>query len=556
MKNINNYANKSKKELIKILFEIESRANCHQEQIHHQAEQIIHQAEQITKQEIQITNQQNQISQQEIQITQHKKQITLLEEYIKAYQLRQFARKSEKINHEQLSFFDEAVPPKNEEKILAQEEEIKVAAFTRKKSGRKPLPAELPRVPRIYDLNDDEKICHCGCELTYITDEKSEQLEIIPAKIYVIEHIKKKYACKKCEETIKISKMPTPPIPRSIAASGLLSHVLVSKFEDHLPLFRQEKILKRIGVDIPRATLCLWVIKCAELLKPLITLLQDYIINYDIAYADETTVQVLKEPNKSVQSKKYMWLFAGGEPDKFAYYYQYHPSRSHEVPDNFFADFKGYLHCDGYPAYDTLAAKNPNIILSGCMYHVRRKFFEVTKLSKATEGVSHDVLKYIAKLAIIEEEIKTFSSPEKINHRLNRAKPILDEMHAYLIEKKPQIPPKSLLGQAVNYTLNQWSKLLIYLQDGRLENSNNRSERAIKPFVIGRKGWLFADSVAGAHAAAIIFSLIETCKHHKIQPYDWFRYVLQTLPTCQTAAELDALLPFNIDRKLLVVDIY
>lgn len=494
------------------------------------------------------------IAEQNTHIIQLAKQVQILEEYVQAHKHRQFANKSEKLSREQISLFDEAQLPKQPEKITAAEEEIQVASYSRvKSSGRKPLPKDLPRVQRIYDLEDTEKSCPCGCTLTHISDEKSEQLEIIPAKVYVIEHIKKKYACKACEETIKTAKMPPLPIPRSIAASGLLSHVLTSKFQDHLPLFRQEQILKRIGVDLPRSTLCLWVIKCAALLKPLMKLIYDYIINYDIAYADETTLQVIKETSKGISSKKYMWLFSGGPPDKFSFYYEYHPSRSHEVAKNFFEDYKGYVHCDGYGAYDTLAANNKDITLVGCLYHARRKFVEVIKIMKSKDGVAVDIINYIAKLAKIEEDIKEKAPQEKYQIRLDRAKPLLDALQDYLIINQPNIPPKSLLGKAVSYTLNQWPKLLTYLQDGRLDNNNNRSERAIKPFVIGRKGWLFANSVEGAHAAATIFSLVETCKYHGVEPYDYFRYVLNAIPRCKTLADLEALLPFNIDKKILTL---
>ena len=493
------------------------------------------------------------LCEKEKHISAQAKQILLLEEAVRAYNHRQFANKSEKIDASQLSIFNEAQLPKQPEKIQTAEEEIQVASYVRKKQpGRKPLPSDLPRIPRVYDLPEAEKVCACGCELTHIKDEKSEQLEIIPAKIYVIEHIRKKYACKACEETIKTASMPIPPIPRSIAASGLLSHVLVSKYQDHLPLFRQEKILKRIGIDLPRATLSLWVLKCAELFAPLMKLLHDRILTYDIAYADETTTQVIKEPSKGIQSKKYMWMFAGGPPEQFTFYYQYHPSRSHDVPLNFFADFKGYVHCDGFAAYDTLASINRSITQVGCLYHARRKFIEVIKITKAETGVAVDVIKLIAKLAKIEEDIKLLSSEEKYQKRLHQAKPILDELFAYLYQQQPYIPPKSLLGKAVSYTLNQWPKLLIYLQDGRLENNNNRSERAIKPFVMGRKAWLFANSVEGAHAGATIFSLIETCKYHGIEAYDYFRYALNALPLCQTISDYEALLPFNIDKKFLI----
>lgn len=492
------------------------------------------------------------LKQKDLVVTQQAKQIQFLEEQILAYQLRQFAAKSEKISPNQASFFDEATLPKSEEKNLVAEEEITVASYKRQNNpGRRPLPPELLRVQRIYDLAKEEKTCACGCALTHIKDEKSEQLEIIPAKIYVIEHIRKKYACKSCQTTIKIAKQPVAPIPRSIAASGLLSHVLVCKFQDHLPLHRQETILKRIGVDIPRATLSLWVIKCAELLMPILKLMHDRIITYDVSYADETTIQVLKEPNKSVSAKKYMWLFAGGPPEEFIYYYQYHSSRSHEAPLQFFEDFSGFLHCDGYPAYDSLAGKRPSITLVGCLYHARRKFIEVVKLAPNKEGVAASVVKQIAKLALIEEEIKSLNLSEKQAARLAKIKPLLDELHQYLINNQPQVPPKSLLGQAINYTLNQWSKILNYLKDPRLDISNNLSERAIKPFVIGRKGWLFAGCVAGANAAATIFSIIETCKYHKIEPYDYLRYVLDALPQCQTIDDYEKLLPYKIDKSLL-----
>jgi len=492
------------------------------------------------------------LAEKDSHITQQSQQIDTLSELLRIYRHRQFGNKSEIIPAEQLGIFNEAELPKNAAAIIEADEEIHIVAHTRKKSpGRKALPADLPREQHIHDLPEEEKICACGKELTHIKDETCEQLEIIPAKVYVIQHVRKKYACKHCEETIKTAVMPAQPIPRSIASPGLLSHVLVSKFQDHLPLHRQEQMLRRIGIDIPRATLCLWVIRSASLFEPMMRLMHKNILAYDIAYSDETTAQVLKDPNKGVKSKKYMWLFAGGAPDKFCFYYRYHYSRSHDVALEFFTGYKGYIHCDGFPGYDTLAAKSADIKLSGCMYHVRRKFVEIIKTFQAKEGVAHDVVKYIAKLAKIEEEIKKLNYTERFDIRIEKAKPVLDELHAYLIAVYPRVLPKSPLGQAVSYTLNQWPKLITYLSDGRLENNNNRSERAIKPFVIGRKGWMFSDSVAGAEAGAIIFSLVETCKYHEVEPYDWFRYALQQLPLCQSDAEVESLMPFNIDKALL-----
>ncbi len=332
--------------------------------------------------------------------------------------------------------------------------------------------------------------------------------------------------------------------------------MLVSKFQDHLPLFRQEQILRRIGVDIPRATLSLWVIKCAELMMPFMKLFHDRIITYDVSFSDETTAQVIKEPSKGVANKKYVWLFSGGPPEQFVFYYKYHPSRSHDVVEEFFTDYSGYLHCDGYPGYDAFATKNQKIKLVGSLYHARRKFVEVAKLAPNKEGIATHVIKLIAELAHIEESIKNLSFDDKYQNRLDKSKPILNELFIYLQENQPKIPPKSLLGHAVSYTINQWKKIITYLNDGRLEISNNRSERAIKPFVIGRKGWLFSYSVAGANAAATIYSIIETCKYHQIEPYEYLRYVLQVLPQCKTIEDYEALLPYNIDKQLLVSNVW
>ncbi len=476
---------------------------------------------------------------------------TQLLEIIRLYKHRQFGRKTEANLEGQIGLFDEAIIPKEPKVIQAADEEIHVAGHTRKKSpGRKPLPDHLDREQRIYDLSEAEKICHCGQNLTHITDDICEQLEIIPAKIYVIQHVRKKYSCKDCECNIKTAPFPAQPIPRSIAGPGLLSHVVVSKFQDHLPLYRQEKILHRMDIDIPRATLSLWVLRAAELLSPLKAMLKELILNYDVAYADETTLQVIKESKKSIESKKYMWLFSGGSPDKFCFYYQYHPSRAHEVALTFFEPFKGYLHCDGYGAYDALETRSNNITLVGCLYHARRKFVEVTKIATSKkEGVAHQVLNYIKQLAIIEDEIIEFEPIQRQRVREEKARPVLKSLHEYLLQVKAF--PKSALGQAISYTLNQWPKLMNYLKDGRLEISNNLSERAIKPFAIGRKNWLFANSVEGAEAGATLYSFIETCKYHEIEPFDWFRYVFAQLPLCHSDAEREALLPFNIDPERL-----
>jgi len=472
--------------------------------------------------------------------------ISQLLEQLKLNKHKRFGAQSEKDNdNPQLSLFDEAQEPDNQPEIDAADEELTIPEHKRKKRGRKPLPKGLPRKQKVYDIPESDKACHCGCALTAIGEEVTEQLNIIPAKVFVIEHIRKKYACKSCEETIKQAKMPKQPIPKSIAGPGLLAHVLVAKFHDHLPLYRQESILQRMGIDIPRATLSHWVLKCGELLLPLTKLLLSQIQAYDVAYADESTVQVLNEPGRAPQTKSYMWVLGGGPPDKFGMVYSYSPSRGHQVPLDLLEDFKGYLHCDGFQVYDVLSAKQ-SLTLVGCWYHVRRKFVEANKVSSKA-GLAKQAINIIKKLSLIEKQAKAqLLTPEGIYQlRKRKALPIIKAFKVWLEKHAHQVPRQSLIGNAIHYTLNQWPKLMGYLKDGRLEISNNRTERAIKPFATGRKNWLFANSVAGAKAAATIYSLIQTCKYHDVNPYDYLAHVLEAIPSCLTIEKLEPLLPYH-----------
>lgn len=495
------------------------------------------------------------ISAKESTISQNKKTISYLVEQLKLGRHQRFGKSSERDeDHPQKSLFDEAgineTPDAiNEDDRNENDAETQVSSHARKKRARQPLPGGLKRIEVIHDLSDAEKQCPCGCEMSLIGDERSEQLEIIPAKVYVVVHVKMKYACKGCNETIKQTPPPALPIPKSIAAPGLLANVLVSKFEDHLPLYRQESILERIGVDIPRASLSNWVIKCANLLKPLVNLIQSNILDYDVAFADETTVQVLREVERPPDKKSYMWLFTGGRPGEEGSVYRYAPSRAHQVPLEFFGDYRGYLHCDGFKAYDTLAAKS-DITLVGCLYHARRKFMDAEKVSKKS-GLAKNAVNIIKQLARIEAQIKD-CQPEKIQQvRRERSLPIMNKFKLWLDKQINYVPKESLIGNAIAYTLSQWPKLMVFLDDGRLEISNNRSERSIKPFVIGRKNWLFANSVSGVEAACVIFSLIETCKIHKIQAYDYLHYVLTHIPKANILEDFEALMPQSCKDELV-----
>jgi len=456
---------------------------------------------------------------------------------------------------------DEASLSNEQETIDIEEadEEIYVQAYVRSKSKntgkRKPLPDYLPIIEKIYELPEDERLCDCGCMLRHIKDEISEQLEIIPAQMYIIRHIRRKYGnCEnKCDLIIRIANMPQQPLPKSIAAPGLISHVITAKYEDHLPLYRQEQILQRLGIDILRQTLCLWVLKGSELLLPLYELIQHNICTNEISFADETTLQVIKEKDKKAQTKSYMWVIAGGTEEKFCYYYKYSSSRSHEVLFDLLPNFSGFLHCDGYSGYDAFCNKQRssglNIIQVGCWYHARRKFVEVAKASK-NKGIATWVIDRIGKLSTIEEAIKELSIDEKFTLRQKESLPILNEIKAKLDATQSTIPEKSKLGEAVQYTLNQWHKLVNYITDGRLEISNNKMERQMKPFATGRKNWLFSFSTKGADCSAIYFSFQATCKHHNINFYLWLKYVFRVIREYPKDNIAD-LLPYNIDPSLL-----
>ena len=465
-----------------------------------------------------------------------------------------FGKSSEKQeNPLQERLFDEVVAPTDEcvVEIELADEEITVPEHQRKKRGRKPLPKNLPRIQHIHDLSEAEKQCPCGCALTQIGQTTTEQLEFIPAQVRVIEHIQLKYACKSCEGTIRQASKPAQPIPKSIATPGLLSHIVVSKFCDHLPFYRQESIMQRMGVDIARNTLCHWAIKCADLLDPIVARMQCLMNQYDVGYSDETVVQVLKEPDRSALSNSYMWLFIGGSENQRCFIYRYHPSRAHTIPEAFWDLFTGYLHTDGFSGYQTLFNKKP-ITGVHCWAHARRKFIDVVKASKKA-GLAHEAVKQIAQLYKIEKHCKNQGlDPGAIkDYREKKAKPILENLKRWLEDASLKVPPKSGIGGAINYTLKFWNGLTRYLEDGRLEIDNNLTERSIKPFVIGRKNWLFFDSMKGAKSGAIIYSLIETCKAHKVEPYAYLKYVLSKVRDCKTDADYDKLLPFNVDQNEL-----
>lgn len=490
---------------------------------------------------------------------QHEHQVSVLLEQIRHLRQLLFGRRSEKLPADsttvQLPLFDLPEPEQIEPA------KVTIASHDRKKPGRKPLPPELPRVEIVHDLPEEEKICACGCELSRIGEEVSEQLDIIPARIQVLRHIRPKYVCRGCEgvaddgPSVRIAPVAPQIIPKSIVSPGLLAHVLTGKFVDHLPFYRQEKMFERLGVDIGRATLCNWAMKAAEACVPLSNLIRDEILEGKLINIDETTLQVLAEPGRAPTSTSYMWLFRRGDPQKTALIYQYHPTRAGDVAKDFLGNYQGVVQTDGYSGYGFLDHQ-AGVRHAGCWAHVRRKFMEVTRAQGKNHksGSADQALAFIQQIYGLEKEAKRLElHPEAVLAlRQEQARPILDNFHLWLLKRSAQTPPKGLLGKAITYALNQWDRLLVYLNEPMLTPDNNLAENAIRPFVLGRKNWLFAGNPKGAEASAQLYSLIETAKANNCEPYSYLRHIFEYLPRASTLSDYEALLPWNIDRDKIM----
>jgi transposase len=508
-----------------------------------------------------IVDQRGQISQLQAQ---YDKQTGILLEEISLLRAQLYGRKSEKHapvdGPQPLPLFDMPEP----EEIDEPEEKISIPAHVRKKKGRKPLPKELPREEVLHDIAEEDKVCGCGCELTRIGEETSEQLDITPAKVKVLRHVRPKYACRNCEgvedegPTVKIAPAPPQLIPRSIASPGLLAHILTAKFTDHLPFYRQEQMLTRLGVDISRTSMCRWAMQVATACQPLLNLLSEELVAGDIITVDETPVQVLQEPGRSPTAKSYMWIFRRGDPGKQVLRYHYSETRSTSVVREMLHGFTGFVQSDGYAAYGYLDHEQ-GVRHIGCWAHARRRFNDIVKAQgkKRKAGAADTGLSYIRQLYALEKRAaaKELSCEAIYEMRQQKARPILDKFHKWLSKKKLQVPPKSLLGKAVSYTLNQWDRLTGYLEDGRLHPDNNLAENAIRPFVVGRKNWLFSGTPEGAEASALLFSLIETAKANNLEPYGYLRHILSRLPLAETLEDYEALLPWNISREQLALPV-
>lgn len=482
---------------------------------------------------------------QEAQIKMLENKIAWMMEQITLSKHVRFGSSSEKSEYDQVSLFDEAEKEADERIAEPEFEEIKIKR--KKRLGKKDeMLSDLPVEVVEYYLPEEEQFCpECGEPMHIMGKTVRRELKIIPTTATVVEHVQYVYSCRDCEKysdgtPIIKSVVSEPVIKGSMASPSAVAYIMSQKYVNAMPLYRQEKEFERLGVDISRQTMANWVIRCAnDWLEPLYSAMKELLRSREVIHADETVLQVLKEPGKKPQSNSYMWLYrTSGDTQSPIVLYEYQPDRTGRRPKDFLEGFKGYLHTDGYAAYHNLSN---DIIVCGCFSHSRRKFDEALKSIKSSEQLGSSALEgknYCDKLFAIEKKLDICTIEERYKRRQELSKPILEDFLAWL--KRSDALPKSALGKAVHYTLGQWKYLVNYLLDGRCELSNNRAERSIKPFVIGRKNFLFSDTVRGAKSSAIIYSIIETAKENGLIPMNYLTYLFEKMPNVDFRNNLDS----------------
>jgi transposase len=489
------------------------------------------------------------------------------EEQFRISRSKRFGQSSERTHEGQLSIFNEAesescagpAPEPNADRVLATK--------TPKQKGRKSsVTKDLPKNTIEYRLTPAEAVCpDCGGALHDMTKNVRTELTVIPARVSVTEHVQYVYACRNCDKTgtntpIVAAKAPNGVLRNSLASPSFLAYVMNNKYVLALPLYRQAQELCRSGIDLSRQTLANWVVRASCLyLKPVYDLLHKELVRRDVLFADETTLEVLHEPGREAATDSYMWLYrTGGDTDKHIVLYEYRQGRSGDFPKAFLAGFSGYLHVDGYAGYRKLLSEDgtgppdePGVTLVGCFAHARRLCDEAKRAmprgADLTGTLTEKGLSYCNLLFKIEEKLKHFSPEERKERRLAESMPVIEEYFAWAKSTAPSASPRMKIGEALNYSIRQEKHLRAFLSDGRLELSNNRAERSIKPFVIGRKNWLFSNTPGGAEASAVIYSIVETAKENGLSVIPYLTHLFETLSNADplSRAVLSALLPWS-----------
>lgn len=499
------------------------------------------------------------------QLQQKSREIDSLQHQLQQLLRRLFGRSAEKIDPKQMLLFErllnQLAPPTPVAEALPESAPAPRPATNG--HGRRRLPSDLPRQKVIHDLPEDQKPCPCCGKMRHVIGQEiSEQLDYVPAKLTVIEHVRLKYACRACEENaaesgpqIITAEKPLSPIEKGLAAPGLLSYVMVSKYSDHLPLHRLEHILARHGIQIARSTMCDWAAQCAALLRPLYNRMAEVVLQSKVIHTDDTPVDVLDRELDRTRTGRF-WVYLGDKLHPYTVF-AYTPSRSRDGPRQFLKGWSGHLQADAFGGYDGIYAGQAggHVTEAACWAHARRKFYDARNSDAAT---STQALAYIRLLYDVENEAKGLSAPQRQGLRQEKSAPRLEQFKTWLESQQASrggpVLPKSPMGQAIVYALNQWDALCVYTTDGDLAIDNNASENALRRVAIGRNNWMFCGSDNGGNTAAILFSLMATCQRHRVNPFAYLRDVLTRLPATPIN-ELDPLLPdYWVGREISPVE--
>jgi transposase len=441
-----------------------------------------------------------------------------------------FARKSERLadeKHPLLPFpGDEPAPPPPPHVDEAADEEFEEITYKRKKRGASRISKDLPREVRTITLPEGDRKCPCCNEvMCKIGEEVSERLDYTPAVLKVIETRREKYACKQHEESgVLTPPVPAHPIAKGMATAGLLAHVLVAKYKDHLPLYRQSCIFARHGAEVAESTLCDWVKDAAEMVDPVVAAMKTSVLASHVVQSDDTGITVLDRDAPNGSRHCFLWAYVG---DRDEVVFDFTPGRGRDGPRTFLGDFRGCLQVDAYAGYDAVLKQN-RIADVGCWAHARRRFFKAIDGDRANAGAA---IAMIRRIYEVEHEAKQHGLDADGRRELRQrvSKTVLDELKPWLEALRPHVLPKSPMGDAIGYALRQWAPLTRYLDDGRLDIDNNRVERQMRTVAVGRKNWMFAGSAEGGRRAATIYSIICTCGLLGIEPWAYLKDVLQRL---------------------------
>jgi transposase len=517
----------SKKELVQIVKEQKKTLNKNRKTLEEKDKRLKEKSK-VLKEKRKILEEKNKILEEKNKALKEKEFfIDRLQHQIEILQRFRFGKKSEKVEVGQLYLFEMEKPlPKYipEPDIIEDEPEAK------QKPKRKKIQENLPRDTVEYEISEEALDCgKCGDKLSRIGQEVLEQYDYVPAKMRVKKTLRHKYACKnkKCSGEVKLADAPAQVIPKSNATAGLLSHILLSKYQYHLPLYRQCEMFRRHGVEFSRSTLSDWVLKCAELLNPVVSHMEKEILKSKYIHTDDTVIPVLDKKRKRTRQGR-LWVYIGDKEHPYDIF-RYSPDRKGEHPQNVLRDYQGFVHADAYGGYDQIFDKGDASEVA-CWAHARRKFFDA-----ALDPPKSREIWFIRQLYLIEKEGKSLSAENRRKLRREKSKPVLVQFKNHLENLK--VSPKSPLGEARTYTLNQWDALNRYLNDGDLNIDNNPAERAIRPIAVGRKNWLFAGSDRGGKAAAVIASLIATCKRHDVDSYLYLHDALTLMADARKLGE-------------------